>query len=166
MAARRSSHAVAAPQRTQGFTLVEMLTVLTIVAIGLAVAMPSLRAAVVGQRVRATATDLMSSLLLARSEAIKRNDQVRLEPLTPEDWTSGWRAVGVAARDQIDRKGLIGDGVAFARAPLSLVYERHGRLSDPGLLRFEIVDTVSGANSRCLTIDSSGLPRVANGACP
>ena len=75
-----------------GFTLVELVTVLTIVAILAAIAMPNLAVMMAGQRMRATGTDLVSSLLLARSEAIKRNADVEIAPQTAGDWTSGWRA--------------------------------------------------------------------------
>jgi type IV fimbrial biogenesis protein FimT len=163
MAARSHERGIAAGR---GFTLVEMVTVLTIIAIGAAVAMPSLRAALVGQRVRAAATDLTTSLLLARSEAIKRSDPVRVEPRTAEDWNSGWRVVGVTDGDQVDRKDALGDGVQVTRAPGAIVYERHGRLTDPGLVRVEITDTVSTGRNRCVTVDPSGLPRLATGSCP
>lgn len=152
--------------RPGGFTLIELLTVITIIAIGAAIAMPSLRAALVAQRVRAAATDLASSLLLARSEAIKRSDLVRVEPRTGDDWSTGWRVVGVTAGDQIDRKDALGEGAYVSRAPASIEYERHGRLTTTGIVRVEIVDAVSGTRNRCISVDPAGLPRLANGSCP
>jgi type IV fimbrial biogenesis protein FimT len=149
-----------------GFTVVELLTFITIFAIGAAIAMPSLRAALVGQRVRAASTDLVSSLLIARSEAIKRSDLVRVEPRSGDDWSDGWRVVGVADGDQIDRKDALGDGAYVSRAPVSIVYERHGRLTTPGIVRIELVDSTSSTRNRCVSIDPAGLPRVVTGSCP
>jgi len=150
-----------------GFTLVELLTVLVIVAIGALVAMPSLSQALVAQRLRAAATDLTSSLMLARSEAIKRNGSVQIVPLTGATWTSGWRVTGVDSGDQIDRKDKIGDGVVVSRAPATITYERTGRLTTPGVVRLQFSDTASTADrTSCITIDPSGLPRQAHGACP
>ena len=162
----RHCQVVLGTSRAAGFTLPELLAVIAIVAIGALIAMPSLRDALVAQRVRAAATDLTSSLLLARSEAIKRRGQVRVEPRTVDDWTTGWQVVGVADGDQIDRKDHLGEGVQVGRAPGGIVYERNGRLTSPGLVRVEIADPDSALRTRCVTIDPSGLPRLATGLCP
>ena len=61
------------PARTRGFTLVELVTVIAIIAVIATIAMPDLSNLLVNQRLRGAATDLMSSLIVARSEAIKRN---------------------------------------------------------------------------------------------
>ena len=98
-------------KRARGFTLVELVTVVTIVAIGAIVAMPSLSEALRVQRLRSAATDLSSSLLIARSEAIKRGTQISVAPQVGTDWTSGWRVTGVSEGDQIDRKDALGEGV-------------------------------------------------------
>jgi type IV fimbrial biogenesis protein FimT len=153
-----------APQRSRGFTLVELVTVVTLVGIGAALAMPSLSDAMRIQRTRAAATDLTSALLVARSEAIKRHGQVQIVPQSGVDWTTGWRVSGVTAGDQIDRKDALGEGVQVSRAPATIVYERTGRLATPGLVRLQVSDV--HANARCVTIDPSGLPRQTLGACP
>jgi type IV fimbrial biogenesis protein FimT len=151
----------------RGFTLVELLTVITMVAIGTALALPSMRGVLIDQRLRATATDLMSSLLMARSEAIKRGAQVRVTPLSASAWTSGWQVAGVASGDLIDRQDALGDGVQVPRAPESVVYDRNGRLAGSGLTRIELSSSVQGpSRTRCITIEPGGLPRLANGTCP
>ena len=45
-----------------------------------ALALPDLSNLLVNQRLRAAGTDLMSSLIVARSEAIKRNAPVEIRP--------------------------------------------------------------------------------------
>jgi len=152
------------PRRSRGFTLVELLTVVAIMAIGAIAALPSLGDAMRLQRVRAATTDLTSALLMARSEAIKRASQVQLTPRTGTDWATGWRVTGVVTGDQIDRKDALGDTLQVTRAPASVVYDRTGRLTVPGLVRIQISD--GGPAVRCLTIDPSGLPRLATGNCP
>lgn len=151
----------------RGFTMVEALTVLLIIAIGAAIAMPMLAGVIAGQRLRAAGTDLMSSLLVARSEAIKRRAQVALTPLAPGDWAAGWRVAAVANDEQIDKRNALGTRVVVPVAPATIVYERTGRLSIAGTTQIEIRDgdTESAVNSRCLSIDPSGLPRLNVGGC-
>jgi len=153
--------------RTGGFTVVEALTVLAVVALLAAIAMPSLANVLAAQRLRAAGTDLMSSLLLARSEAIKRNAQVVVAPRSPGDWKSGWRVATAVTNEQVDRKEPLGVRVDVPLAPTRLVYERNGRLGVAGVTQFEFRDSdaAPGVHSRCVLIDSSGLPRLQVGGC-
>ena len=59
--------------RATGFTLVEMLTVLTIVGILAMTAAPSFSPLIASKRAEAAATDLYIALVTARGEATKRN---------------------------------------------------------------------------------------------
>ena len=158
---------IAARRRARGFTAVEALTVLAVVAVLAAVALPSLANVLAGQRLRAAGTDLMSSLLLARSEAIKRNTQVVVAPRSAGDWKSGWRVATVATNEQVDRKEALGVRVDVALAPLSIVYERNGRLGIAGVAQVEFRDSEAqpGVHARCVLIDPSGLPRLQVGGC-
>jgi len=139
-------------------TLVELLTVLVIVAIVAAVALPSLADALTSQRLRASGTDLMSSLLLARSEAIKRNAQVQIRPKTGTDWTSGWIVESVADGERFDAKTALGNRVRVSGAPASMTYQSNGRLSVAGVTRISLSDTYAHALSRCVVVDPSGQP--------
>lgn len=155
------------PRLQAGVTLIEVLTVIGIVAILAAAAFPSMTTMLVAQRLRSAGTDLMSSLLIARSEAIKRGSPVRLAPITGTDWSAGWIAKATATGDQIDRRGAPGYRVQVTRAPAAIIYERTGRLSAAGVTRIQLsdIDGNTGAPARCVTIDPSGLPRLSVGAC-
>jgi type IV fimbrial biogenesis protein FimT len=71
----------------RGFTLVEMMTVVAIIAILVTVAAPSFAEMVATQRVRAAASALTESLWLARAEATKRNTDVGFAFTDPR---AGW----------------------------------------------------------------------------
>jgi type IV fimbrial biogenesis protein FimT len=79
-----------------GFTLIEMMIAITVMAILLAVAVPSYQDASLGSQLRSMANDLYSSITLARSEAIKRNAVVVLcasadgATCGAGDWEQGW----------------------------------------------------------------------------
>lgn len=98
---------------------------MAVLGILLAIALPSLASVLASQRLRAAGTDLMSSLLLARSEAIKRNAQVEVVPRTGGEWKSGWRVVAVTTNEQVDRKEALGVRVDVSLAPASIVYQRN-----------------------------------------
>lgn len=65
--------------RVRGFSMVELMTVLVIAGIAMAIAVPQLQSQIVSARSRAVAESIQSGLLLARSEAIKRNGLMRFQ---------------------------------------------------------------------------------------
>ncbi|SEA13389.1 GspH/FimT family pseudopilin [Variovorax sp. YR216] len=73
----------------RGFTLIEMMVVVALVAILGAVAVPGFRDLLVNQRLAATTSDFVASLSLARAEAIRHSQLVTLLP-TNRDWSNGW----------------------------------------------------------------------------
>jgi type IV fimbrial biogenesis protein FimT len=80
-----------------GFTLIELLVSITILAILVAIAVPSFRDAALSSKLTAFASDLVASTQIARSEAIKRNQTVSLCASSdgatcdgPAGWQAGW----------------------------------------------------------------------------
>jgi prepilin-type N-terminal cleavage/methylation domain-containing protein len=63
---------------TRGFTLIELMIAIAVFAILLAIAVPSFRDASLAARLGSIANNMVASVQLARSEAIKRNAVVRL----------------------------------------------------------------------------------------
>lgn len=88
--------------RQQGFTLIELMTVLAIAAVLLAVAAPGFKNLLERNRLQSAANNLYTSLMLARSEALKRNQAVQLckgtstgsaascTSGTSGEWEGGW----------------------------------------------------------------------------
>ena len=76
------------PPRLRGFTLIELMLVLVILAVFLSLAAPSMRDMVMTSQVRSSASDLYESVILARSEAIKRAANVDLIPVSGS-WQNG-----------------------------------------------------------------------------
>jgi type IV fimbrial biogenesis protein FimT len=77
-------------KHSAGFTLIELMMTLVIMAIVITVGAPALADFVAAQRVRTAASDMMGDMSLARAEAIKESRRAILAPLTT-DWKDGWQ---------------------------------------------------------------------------
>ena len=80
----------AAKRRNAGFTLPELLVVLSIVGLLLATGIPSFRSYLQAQQVVSAASQFVFALNLARSEAIERGTRVDLVPRDGNNWHNGW----------------------------------------------------------------------------
>ncbi len=89
-------------RKTAGFTLVELMVVLSIVAIILTLAAPGFSTLMQRTRLKSYANEFVTSVYLARGEAIKRNVQMRLCSSTGVSppacdggggWEQGWIVV-------------------------------------------------------------------------
>lgn len=112
-----------------GFTLVELLVVLSIVAILLAAGVPSFRLYLQAQQVNSATSDFLFALNLTRSEAMRRGTRVDLAARDGTDWQSGWqvfvRKSGSGTHAMHSDDELI-HSHALLKRPLKLV----ARLSD------------------------------------
>ncbi|MGH8690781.1 MAG: GspH/FimT family pseudopilin [Burkholderiales bacterium] len=140
-----------------GFTLIELLMVLAILAVLMAITAPSMRAFMDSQIVKTPASDLYASLVLARSEAIKRNSAVDLVP-SGADWATGWqvRAAGTVLRVQEAYPRL---SIA-ASSGGTVTYGGNGRLSTSATTFRVTVPGNAEARMRCVSVDVSGRPNV------
>jgi type IV fimbrial biogenesis protein FimT len=77
-------------KKNQGFTLLELMVTVAIAAILVTVAMPSFTNTIIGNRLTTINNELVGALNLARSEAIKRNQQVVIRK-TGTNWQGGWQ---------------------------------------------------------------------------
>lgn len=79
--------------KTRGFTMIELMVTVAVLAILAAVAIPSFTSTIERWRVRNTTEDFQSSFYLARSEAIKLGGDVQMQPLDGSNWGNGWKVI-------------------------------------------------------------------------
>jgi prepilin-type N-terminal cleavage/methylation domain-containing protein len=169
----------------RGFTLIELAIVLAIVAILLRVAAPGMARAIAARALSSQASEFMSTLRFARSEAISRGAVVTLCAAAPEgpsrqcqrprsaDWRSGWLVfVDHGAR------GVLGDGDQVLRVQQPL--RRSGGVAGSrGSISFTAAGFSTDASSHYLfspppevtdapppllvCVSKQGRPRLASG---
>jgi type IV fimbrial biogenesis protein FimT len=149
--------------RHGGFTLIELMVVVAVMAIMASLAAPSFQQLLAAQRVRLTGYNIVGDMVLARSEAVKRGENVTLTPVA-SNWSQGW-SVNVASNAlELRGQGRVGNGVQFTTSPASVTFDRNGRTGVSAVVRFGLYD---GASSRrCISLDPSGRPKSANTECP
>jgi type IV fimbrial biogenesis protein FimT len=139
---------------SRGFTAVELMIVVVIVAILTAMAGPWMGHMVRAQRLRTASFDMNSSLQLARSEAIKRNVSITVAP-NSGNWAAGWviqDANGNVLKRQeaFDTLGITG--------PPNIIFTGSGRISAGAGLIIITADLGAGQGVQCryVTVDLSG----------
>ena len=75
---------------SQGFTLIEVLIVMVIVAIGVAIAVPSFRPAIEKRQLVSAAEEVVSFMEIAQGEAMKRNEKVTVSWSSPGSHNVNW----------------------------------------------------------------------------
>ena len=151
------------PRRAAGFTLTELLVTIAIMGVLAALAAPSFTDMVARQRLRTGAFDLVADLLLARSEAIKRNETVTVAA-AGATWAAGW-TVQAASGDQISRRAAFGSGITTTAGATSIPFNRDGRVA--GTVAVTLNSTLSSASDapRCVQVQPSGRATARKGTC-
>ena len=152
-------------KKNSGFTLLELLITLAIVAILLIVGVPSLRSMMQGNQLVSSTNELLSALHVARSEAIKSNGRVTIcessngtSCATTGDWKNGW----IVFIDAGGSGDLLGTGAACAATGTDCLLRVHTGFTD-NLLSVSGVDNAA-APITSFTFTSRGLPKASNGA--
>lgn len=162
-----------------GFSLLEMMVVVAIIGIIMAVALPSMRDLLANQRTKSTALDVLTTVMFAKGEAIKRGTEISIKAPS-DDLNDGWCVIFGTAADCDPASP--GTGVMYVQAPnrnldiawvapttgTRITFNRAGRLATLGQVRFKVSDPSGAGVTRCVTINVSGgvthAPAVS-GAC-
>lgn len=144
---------------SRGFTIIELMLVIVILAILSSIAAPSFREMIVASRVRSAASDIYESVLLARSEAIKRNAAIDIVP-GAGGWTDGWTVQLQSDGTVLTTHEALTGVTASANAGGNLSFKLDGRVSTN--VRQIVLYTAQYATiqARCIYVDAAGRPSV------
>ncbi len=157
-----------------GFTVVELMITVVIVAILVSLAAPTMRSFIENARIRAASESLQNGITLARNEAVRRNVQVEFVRLNP-----GWVVRLPGSADALHSGGAAGEGASSLDFDLSpagadrVTFDPFGRITanadtSDSLTGIDIASTnpPTSGNYRPLRIQlqSTGVPRLCNPA--
>lgn len=168
--------------KAQGFTLVELMVTIAVVAILAAVAFPSFRSTMRSNQMATSTNELLAAISLARSEAIRNNGgggvcASRAGATCDGSWNDGVMAYGDA-----DGSGTFSDGDTVLRfsqgrrtlqintavSPTSgIAFDRSGRrrAAADQVMTLTPDSCRAGDPRRTLTVNLSGQVRVVRDTC-
>lgn len=164
-----------------GFTVLELLTVMTVLGILAAIAIPGFGYLAASTRVKGASTELYLALVRARSEAVKRNRSVTVRAVSgdKDTWNAGWQIIADANNDgdyddvATDNDRLIVDQgtlrrISITAASDSIIFRPTGRISGDASAAFEVTAEDQDRKVdllRCVRTDLTGRPYVKPEAC-
>ncbi len=160
--------------KEKGFTLVELLITVVVLSILISMAIPSFRELMDKNAVTTAANDLLSSVLIARSEAIKRETPVVIQPVG--GWGTRYRVFNDLNNNNKYNKNkeapLILDQRLSSSSPTITAngavanyirFSPRGRASlNPGSDFFTIT---KGSTTRHVCFSATGRPRIQEASC-
>ena len=159
-----------------GFTAIELMVVVSIVAILAALAAPSFTPLIERWRVRQAAENLTSSLYFARSEAIKRGGGIALD--ATGGWDKGWKVTHTqngATNDLQNMPAPSRLALSQSNTKTKLFVDRWGMMSEsdggaPAVMNFLLTptgkdETAPSAIRLCLTAGGRIVQKKGNAIC-
>lgn len=140
-----------------GFTVIELIFVVLILAILTSLAAPSFQQLAASTRVKGAVMDIQLSLLRARSEAIKQSSPITVSAASG-GWINGWSTSG-----GVDQHGAIASTAIVIAGASSITFQPNGLPTNPN---FAVsVTSPSTPTARCVKVLLSGEPNVKEAAC-
>ena len=136
-----------------GFTVIELLVAVLILAILATIAAPNMTSFILGTRVRSAATEMYSTLIFARSEAIKRSANIDIVPIAA--WQGGWQVK--AGATILKQQDSFPSNISIVGPAGTITYQRDGRLSGNATATFTVnAPGNASVNTKIVNVDLGG----------
>lgn len=159
-------------RKEHGLTLIELMVTLAVAVVLLSIGVPSFQSIMQSNRVSAQTNELISAVTTARSEAVRRNEEITLETNGGgTDWSAGFvisDGTNLRVFDPVDSR-LDLDVADSGGSAISEIAFRSDGTRDPGAgnVTFEIQPTGNclGDMRRRITVTVGGSTRSEQLAC-
>lgn len=151
-------------RRARGFTLIELMLALTVLAILGGIAAPSVAEMLARQRLRGAAGKVINDLVRTRATAAKMERNVTIHPtVAGTNWEGGWE---IDHPDPSKNDVYVQDAMTRVtiEGPTSVVYEYSGRIRGSVTPVWRISATGTD-DVRCVTLELDGNPSQKSEAC-
>lgn len=157
---------------TKGFTLLEMLTTVSVAAVLVAIAVPSLREFSTRNQVSSSQSAFTSALAYARTEAARRGVPVFMVAhpggVGGNEYANGWSVYadmdGDGAFTGADKPALRQHGALHAsvvvHGPVQVTFQPSGALSPATTTRFKVCQPVASTRGFSIMLGPSGVADV------
>lgn len=144
------------PAGQRGFTLMEALVTMSIIAIAAAIALPNFRTVMMASTAKSLSADLVVALNLARAEAVKRGAAVSVSAAST-DWSGGW---SVQAGTELVQSHLPARPDYAIRASVaSVAFNATGTLAGGNAVTIDVCPTADTTKSRRVALSAAGVIR-------
>jgi len=159
-------------KKFSGFTLIELMMTITILAVVLVVAVPNIRDMIVNNRLATQANNFIAALTVARSEAIKRRVTTRVQSWDvandsdTANWALGWQVIDTSNAEVIREFNALQGGSTLTGGVTEIDYEASGVLG-VAAQTFQLGHPeCEGDQHRTISIGATGRASVARVNCP
>ncbi|WP_193072228.1 GspH/FimT family pseudopilin [Pseudomonas sp. FME51] len=149
--------------RVKGFTLVELMVTIVVAAILLGIAVPSFQTLSRNNAVKATTNDLMSTVNLARQQAMSTRSNIEIRPAAG-GWDDGWSLefTNDAMGEDADFLPKMGVTVARTEGNGALAFFARGGIQGGGA-EFTVSHSDTNITSRVFCVSFFG--KITQGGC-
>lgn len=147
---------------SRGFTLIELMVTIAVLAIVVSIAAPSFSKMLQDNRVLSVSSELQGALQLSRSEAVKRGQNVTLcrrddagtACADGTDWGNGWVILGGTANTLIKSWDGAAD-LAIAGPSSGITFQPNG-MATPETFSVKHASSCTGKEKRTLEVKRTG----------
>jgi len=149
----------------RGFTLIELLITLVLVGILAGVGLPALANLMRNNQITGQTSALAMSLTAARSEAIKRRENITVNA-RGGDWSTGWTINDSGGNTLRDHNISAPVTIVEAGGATSVTYQSDGLTTAGAALNFNISHSDCTANpARVVRVSPTGSVSITNNGC-
>ena len=154
----------------RGFTLVELMITIAILAIVLSIAAPSFRDILLNNRINTAAQELQAAVQIARSEAVKLKQTVTVCAANDDfdacekttDWTQGWLLI--LKDNEVLKIWTVSDGLNITGPEDGIVVKGSGMLGVAVEISAQKKSCSSGVK-QTVKVGLTGIVKMEKGSC-